>query len=87
MDYWGEGGARVFPPPPQNYLGRGGAKGMLPPPPSKIMGVCCPPPGPLFLLLRVFRKRLSVCVFASFPYGFEGGVWDLIFIPDSIYFD
>ena len=74
-------------------------------PPSKLLGgggqrVCCPPPlqnywggaapAPLFLRPCVFRERLSVCVFASFPYGFEGGVWDLIFIPDhclSIYFD
>ena len=41
--------------------------------------------------MRVFRERLSVCLFASFPYGFEGGMWDLIvFIPDdrlSFYFD
>ena len=60
--------------PPQNYWGEGG-KGYV---------------APLFLRLCVFRERLSVCVFASFPYGFEGGVWDLIFIPDhclSIYFD
>ena len=26
----------------------------------------------------VFRERLSVCVQASFPFGFESGVWDLI---------
>ena len=32
--------------------------------------------------LRVFHERLSVCVLASFPYVFEGGVWNLIiFIP------
>ena len=34
---------------------------------------------------------VNVYQFASFPYGFEGGVWDLIiFIPDhrlSFYFD
>ena len=40
--------------------------------------------------MRVFRECLSVCAFASFPYGFEGGIWDLIiFIPDhrlSFYF-
>ena len=40
--------------------------------------------------VRVFRERLSVCVSSSFPFGFEGGMWDLIlFISDhclSIYF-
>ena len=47
--------------------------------------------------MRVFRERLSicacvracVCVCASFPFGFEGDMWDLIvLIPDhclSIY--
>ena len=29
---------------------------------------------------RIFRKRLSICVYASFHFGFEVGVWDLIFI-------
>ena len=61
--------------PPQNYWGEGG-KRYVAPPPFKIIGGL--PPGPLFLRLCVFRERLSVCVFASFPYGFEGGVWDLI---------
>ena len=39
--------------------------------------------------LRVFRERLfffvcvCVCVCPSFPFGFEGGTWDLIvLIPD-----
>ena len=27
--------------------------------------------------VRVFRERLSVCVCASLPFGFEVGVWDL----------
>ena len=40
--------------------------------------------------MRVFRECLSVYAFASFPYGFEGGMWDMIiFIPDhrlSFYF-
>ena len=27
--------------------------------------------------VRVFRERLSVCLCASFPFGFEGGMWDL----------
>ena len=40
--------------------------------------------------MRVRRERLSVCVCVSFPFGFEGGMWDLIvLIPDrcvSVYF-
>ena len=46
----------------------------------------------MFILftVRVFRKRLSFCVCASFPFGFQGGVWNLVvLIPDhclSIYF-
>ena len=33
--------------------------------------------------MRVFRKRMSVFVFASPRFGFEDGTWDLIlFIPD-----
>ena len=28
--------------------------------------------------MRVFRERLSICMCASFPFGFEDGVWDLI---------
>ena len=86
MDYWGKGGAKGI--PPLKIIGGRGAKGMLPPPPPKLLGGAAP--APLFLRPCVFRERLSVCVFASFPYGFEGGVWDLIFIPDhclSIYFD
>ena len=43
-----------------------------------------------FGILCVFRKRLSIFVCLSFPFGFEGGMWDLIIlIPDhclSIYF-
>ena len=43
------------------------------------------------LLCVLFRECLSVCVFASFPDGFEGGMWHwIIFIPDhrlSLYFD
>ena len=33
--------------------------------------------------MRVFRGRLSICMCASFPYGFEGGMWDLMeLVPD-----
>ena len=28
--------------------------------------------------LCVLRGRLSICECASFPFGFEGGMWDLI---------
>ena len=37
--------------------------------------------------MRVFHGRLSVCVCVSFPFGFDGGMLDLI--PDhclSFYF-
>ena len=30
------------------------------------------------LCVRVIREHLSVCVRSSFPFGFEGGIWDLI---------
>ena len=37
--------------------------------------------------VRVFRERLSVCLYASFPFGFEGGMWDLsLLIPDHSLF-
>ena len=40
--------------------------------------------------MRVFRERLSVCMCASFPFGFEDGMWDVIvFVADhclSFYF-
>ena len=33
--------------------------------------------------VNVFRDCLSVCVCASFPYGFLGGMWDLtLLVPD-----
>ena len=39
--------------------------------------------------VRVFRKRISVCVYPSSLFGFEGGMWNLtVLIPDhcvSIY--
>ena len=39
---------------------------------------------------HVFRKRLSTCVYSSFPSGFEGGIWNSnVIIPEhrpSIYF-
>ena len=46
----------------------------------------------LFSLLCVsFREHISIFVCPSFPFGFEGGMWDLIVLtPDrclSIYFD
>ena len=35
------------------------------------------------LTVRVLRGRLSICECASFPFGFEGGMLDLIvLIPD-----
>ena len=82
MDYWGGGkGVRI---PPLKLLEGEGGKWFVAP-------FQTPPlPDPLFIRLRVFHERLSVCVFASSPYGFEGGMWDLIFIPDhclSIYFN
>ena len=40
--------------------------------------------------MRVFRERLSICVCSSFPFGFKGGMWDLIVLVVelclSIYF-
>ena len=40
--------------------------------------------------VRDFRGHLSVHVSASFPFGFEGGMWDLmVLVPDhclSFYF-
>ena len=33
--------------------------------------------------VRVLRRRLSICECASFPFGFEGGMGDLIvLVPD-----
>ena len=33
--------------------------------------------------VHVFHESLSVCMSASFPFGFEGGMWDLILlVPD-----
>ena len=46
----------------------------------------------LFILftVRVFRERISTWVCASFPFGFNGGMWNLIvLVPDyclSFYF-
>ena len=28
--------------------------------------------------MPVFPERLLICVRASFPFGFDGGMWDLI---------
>ena len=34
--------------------------------------------------MRIFRERLSICMYASFPFSFEGGMWDLIVLdPDN----
>ena len=34
--------------------------------------------------VRIFRERLSICVYASFPFRFERGFCDLIvLVPDS----
>ena len=32
------------------------------------------------VIVSVFRERVSVCVCASLPFGFEGETWDLIVI-------
>ena len=38
------------------------------------------------LTLRVFRERLSICVFACFfSFGFESGMWDLIVLVTYYY--
>ena len=32
--------------------------------------------------VHVYRKSKSICVRASFPFGFEGGMWDLtVLVP------
>ena len=39
----------------------------------------------MFILITAcaFRKLLSIYVFSSFPFGFEGRIWDLIVsVPD-----
>ena len=38
-----------------------------------------------------FRDRVSVCICASFPFGFEGRIWNLIvlvpdYFPFTLYF-
>ena len=34
--------------------------------------------------MRVFRELLSVCVCASFPFEFKGGMWDfIVLVPDQ----
>ena len=52
---------------------------------TNCLGKSCP-----FGLLRVLRGRLSVCECASFPFGFDDGMWGLIaLVPDqclSFYF-
>ena len=32
------------------------------------------------LTVHVFHERLSIYICASFPFGFEGGMWDLIIL-------
>ena len=33
--------------------------------------------------VRVFREGFTISVCASFPFGFDGGMWDLILlVPD-----
>ena len=40
----------------------------------------------IWFTVRVFRECLSVCVCASFPFGFKGGMWDLIvLVPGHAY--
>ena len=35
--------------------------------------------------VRVFHRRVSICVCSSFPFGFEGRMWDLVvLIPDCL---
>ena len=37
--------------------------------------------------MRVSLERLLIFAYTSFPFGFEGGVWDLIIlVPDHLYF-
>ena len=37
--------------------------------------------------MRVFRAHILICVCASFPFGFEGRMWDVIvLIPDHCLF-
>ena len=34
--------------------------------------------------MRLYRENLPICVCASFPFGFEGGMWELIVLfPDQ----
>ena len=35
--------------------------------------------------VRVFFERLSICVWASLPFGFEGGMWELILLTPDPY--
>lgn len=38
----------------------------------------------IWFTVRVVRERLSICVRAFLPFGFESGLWDLIvIIPDE----
>ena len=39
-----------------------------------------------FSNVRVFRERLvKVCMCTSFPFDFEGGIWDLIILISDHY--
>ena len=49
---------------------------------TNCLGKSCP-----FGLLRVLRGLLSIRECASFPFGFYGGMWDLIaLVPDQCLF-
>ena len=38
------------------------------------------------LKVRVFGELLSIYVYTYFPFGFEGGIWDLIaLVPDNLF--
>ena len=54
------------------------------------MTICLGKSCTIGLLCVYFMNVYEICVCASFPFGFEGGMWDLIvLIPDhclSIYF-
>ena len=38
------------------------------------------------LTVRVFREHLSICLSSSFPFGIEGGMWDLIVLISDSHF-
>ena len=48
-----------------------------------LQEVCIPGRTLLQFAVHVCRECLSICVYAFFPFDFEGGMWDLIvLVPD-----